>query len=260
MRSTASRTASGTRCGVVLRFAIAKVSHIVAPIQVPIHLNPQAELAQRVLLPGDPHRALAIAQALLDSPRMFNTRRGLWGYSGRAPDGELLTVQATGMGGPSAAIVIEELIALGASTLIRVGTCGALDGDLSLGQVVAVVEAISADGTSGMLSPDSRRLEPDGGITDALLAGGATGVSAVSTDLFYDPDPARADGYRATGAQVIEMECATLFALAPRLGARAACVRGVSDLLLGERRRIEDEPLEALGVRLGEAGLAALLS
>ena len=72
----------------------------------PNHLRPGAELAERVLLPGDPGRALAVAQALLDQPpRMFNHARGLWGYTGTAPDGEPLTVQATGMGGPSAAIV-----------------------------------------------------------------------------------------------------------------------------------------------------------
>ena len=79
-----------------------------------------------MLLPGDPHRALAVAQAVLDEPLMFNHARGLWGYTGTAPDGEPLTVQSTGMGGPSAAIVIEELIDLGARTLVRIGTCGAL--------------------------------------------------------------------------------------------------------------------------------------
>src|SRR5436190_17542426 len=92
----------------------------------PIHLKPATELAERVLLPGDPHRALTVAQALTEQPKMFNHHRGLWGYTGVGRDGELLTIQATGMGGPSAAIVIEELVALGAKTLVRIGTCGAL--------------------------------------------------------------------------------------------------------------------------------------
>ncbi len=90
-----------------------------------------------MLLPGDPHRALAVAQHLLDGPRMFNHTRGLWGYTGIAADGEPLTVQATGMGGPSAAIVSEELIALGARRLVRIGTCGALVDELELGDLVA---------------------------------------------------------------------------------------------------------------------------
>ena len=92
----------------------------------PIHLHPTAPLAERVLLPGDPGRALALAQALLVEPRMFNHNRGLWGYTGAAPDGEPLTIQSTGIGGPSAAIVLSELIALGVQRAIRVGTCGAL--------------------------------------------------------------------------------------------------------------------------------------
>ena len=87
----------------------------------PIHLQPTAPLAERVLLPGDPGRALALAQSLLVDPLMFNHNRGLWGYTGAAPDGELLTIQATGMGGPSAAIVLSELIELGARRAIRVG-------------------------------------------------------------------------------------------------------------------------------------------
>src|SRR3954452_18780477 len=117
----------------------------------PIHLNPATEVAERVLLPGDPQRALAVSQALLEGPRMMNARRGLWGYTGTAPDGGLVTVQSTGMGGPSAAIVAEELIGLGARVLVRIGTCGALSGDLSLGELVAVDAALAADGTSRAL-------------------------------------------------------------------------------------------------------------
>src|SRR5438105_12768326 len=107
-----------------------------------IHLKPATDLAERVLLPGDPHRALAVAQALMEQPKMFNHHRGLWGYTGTARDGELLTIQATGMGGPSAAIVIEELIALGARTLIRIGTCGALVDGFAIGDVLRVDTAV----------------------------------------------------------------------------------------------------------------------
>jgi purine-nucleoside phosphorylase len=74
-----------------------------------IHLRPTAPLARRVLLPGDPGRALLLAQELLDAPRMFNHNRGLWGYTGDAADGEPLSIQSTGMGGPSSAIVSAEL-------------------------------------------------------------------------------------------------------------------------------------------------------
>src|SRR5258708_20910559 len=114
----------------------------------PIHLRPTAALAERVLLPGDPGRALALAQFLLESPLMFNHHRGLWGYTGTAADGEPLTVQSTGMGGPSAAIVLHALISLGVTRAIRVGTCGALDPALGLGDLVVAREATAADGTS----------------------------------------------------------------------------------------------------------------
>ncbi|HVR05563.1 MAG TPA: hypothetical protein VMS02_05935, partial [Solirubrobacteraceae bacterium] len=123
----------------------------------PIHLRPTAPLAERVLLPGDPGRALALAQALIEQPRMFNHHRGLWGYTGPArADGKPLTVQSTGMGGPSAAIVLHELIALGARRAIRVGTCGALAPGLALGDLVLAEQAIAADGTSAALGAAER--------------------------------------------------------------------------------------------------------
>lgn len=222
----------------------------------PIHLRPATDLAPRVLLPGDPHRALAVAQAILEAPLMFNHARGLWGYTGRARDGEPLTIQATGMGGPSAAIVIEELIALGARQLIRIGTCGALIEDLGIGELVAAEEVLAGDGTSTALGAGDR-LRPDAGLTSALTEAGARTATVVSTDLFYDtrsePD------WSAAGADVIEMEAATLLALADRHGVAAAVLLGVTDQLAGEsRRRIEREELEALGVRLGEVAWEAL--
>lgn len=205
-----------------------------------IHLKQQTELAPRVLLPGDPHRALAIAQALLDKPLMFNHHRGLWGYTGTAPDGEPLTIQSTGMGGPSTAIVVEELIRLGAEVLVRTGTCGAFGGGFELGEIVVVEAAIPADGASRALGADGL-VEPDAGLLAA--AGAMRRVTARSTDLFY--------GDEGEGGDVVEMETAALFQLARLHGARAACVLGVSDVA-GER--IEEEQLEDLGVRLGEAG------
>ena len=229
------------------------------PPPTTIHLSPAAELAERVLLPGDPHRALAMAQALLDSPRMFNARRGLWGYTGAAPDGEPLTIQSTGMGGPSAAIVVEELVQLGARTLVRTGTCGALADGLDLGELVTAGRALAGDGSSRALGAGDA-VEADAGLTRALLAaGGGREVTAVSTDLFYDPSPERAEAWRQAGAAVVEMEAAAVLTVAGRLGARAACVLLVTDVLAGGgRERLDHEAIEARGVRLGEVALSAL--
>jgi uridine phosphorylase len=223
-----------------------------------LHLRPAAPLAERVLLPGDPHRALAVAQTVLDRPKMFNHSRGLWGYSGTADDGKPLTVQATGMGGPSAAIVAEELIDLGARTLLRIGTCGALREGFELGQLVAAEGVIGADGTSAALGA-TRQLEPDEDLTGALVDGGARPVTVLTTDLFYDPRSDAPAGWLAEGADVVEMEAAALLAVAARRGVAAAAVLGVTDLLAtGERKRIASGEWEPLGLALGEAGWAAL--
>jgi purine-nucleoside phosphorylase len=237
------------------------VSHIVrrALDTQPIHIKPAAELAERVLLPGDPHRALAVAQALLDQPKMFNHHRGLWGYTGAARDGELLTVQATGMGGPSAAIVIEELIQLGAGTFIRIGTCGALTDDFEICDVVAADRALAADGASAALGADGL-VAPDPELAAALReACGGRAVTAVSSDLFYDAREGIEREWVERGAAVVEMEAATLFRLAELRGARAGCVLGVSDIVGRERSRIGHEQLADLGVRLGEVAFEGLV-
>jgi DeoD family purine-nucleoside phosphorylase len=227
---------------------------------VPIHIKPTAELAPRVLLPGDPGRALLLAQTVLSEPAMFNHHRGLWGYTGRAADGRWLTVQSTGMGGPSAAIVVAELADLGASQFLRVGTCGALAATLSLGDFVVVTEALAADGTSRALGA-GERVFPDSGLTGSLQTLQAPDLVAgpvVSTDLFYDGPEGEEEAWLAAGALAVEMESAALFALAARRGVQAASLLLVSDLLVPRRIRIDPGVLEAGERRLGELAVQAL--
>jgi DeoD family purine-nucleoside phosphorylase len=235
------------------------------PFAETIHLKPAAELAERVLLPGDPQRALMVAQSVLASPRMFNHNRGLWGYTGEAADGRQLTVQSTGMGGPSAAVVVEELLDLGARTLIRIGTCGALSSDLALGDLLVATTALAADGASVALGA-SGRVAADEGVTEALLEagrprGGARPAVVASTDLFYDERSGMAAAWRADGAVAVEMEAATVLRVAERRGAAAGCLLAVTDLL-GDGRdgrvRIDRERLDSAGIRLGEVAAAAL--
>ena len=90
---------------------------------MPARLRPTAPIAADAILVGDPGRALMLAQALLEQPKMSNHARGLWGYTGRTPDGPTLSIQATGMGGPSAALVLADLAELGVRRAVRVGTC-----------------------------------------------------------------------------------------------------------------------------------------
>jgi uridine phosphorylase len=191
---------------------------------------------------------------------MFNHNRGLWGYTGMAPDGGPLTIQSTGMGGPSAAIVIAELIDLGGDRLLRVGTCGALARDLALGDLLIVTRAMAEDGTSRALGADGL-LAPDPTLLERLrFAAGdrAREATVVSADLFYDGAEGQEAGWRDAGAEAVEMETATLFALAARRQVQAASLLVVSDLLLPTRRRIDAADLGEAEDRLGRAGLDAL--
>jgi DeoD family purine-nucleoside phosphorylase len=223
-----------------------------------IHLHPTAPLAERVLLPGDPGRALSLAQALLHEPRMFNHHRGLWGYTGTAADEEPLTIQSTGMGGPSAAIVITELANLGARRLIRTGTCGALHPDLQLGDIILAREAMANDGTSQALGATSRTT-PHRELTDAIAATTETLHQGpiVSTDLFYD-NTGQEHHWASQGALAIEMETATLFTLGAKLGLQAASLLIVTDLILPARHRITTDALTKAEIRLGQIATTAL--
>jgi uridine phosphorylase len=235
---------------------------------MPLHLRPSAPYAPDALLPGDPGRALALAQQLLTEPKMSNHARGLWGYTGETPEGRPLSIQSTGMGGPSAAIVLQELAELGVRRVVRVGTCGAVDPELEHGELVVARDALAEDGASRALGA-GETVEPDPELTAALSAGlppRATPSRIVTTDLFYDgepdhggPPPARADAWRRRGAVVVEMEAATLFTLGERLDIATGCVLVVSDTFgEGVRRRIEDDDLAEAAERMGALAAAAL--
>jgi len=229
---------------------------------MPIHIHPTAPLAPRALLPGDPGRALMLAQHLTSAPKMFNHNRGLWGYTGIAADGEPLTIQSTGMGGPSAAIVLHELCDLGLEQAIRVGSCGALADDLALGDLVVADAALAFDGTSRALGAGAR-VAADAGIVEALCAAAGAGarVGVVATsDLFYDPDSARARAWVRKGAIAVEMEAAALLRVAELRGVRAGCLLAVTDVFGagGDRHRLDDEAIVRAGEGLGEVAAAAL--
>src|SRR3954454_11684239 len=112
---------------------------------MPARLRPTAPISANAILVGDPGRALLLAQELLEQPKMSNHARGLWGYSGLTPAGRGLTIQATGMGGPSASVVLGDLAELGVKRAIRIGTCASVGG-LELGELMVVSEAHAPGG------------------------------------------------------------------------------------------------------------------
>jgi len=225
---------------------------------MPIHLRADpGDYAPAVLLPGDPLRARRVAEEFLDDARQVNGERGLLGYTG-THDGVPVSVQATGMGAPSAAIVIEELIQLGADRLIRIGTCGGLQPQLALGDLVIALSAVPADGTALRYtggeahSPTAHFGLTHGAIHAAKGFGVRPHVGAIATsDTFYDPDPERHLRWAARGVLAVEMEAAVLFTIGAIRGVRTACILTVSDLVGG------DEPVRIADDALAE-GVAAM--
>lgn len=133
-----------------------------------------------MLAPGDPARALRLASALLDKPLMLNHARGLWGYSGTTEDGVPLTIQSTGLGGPSAAAVVDDLALLGARRIIRVGSCRS--DSLPDGAIVGVGVAGVPEVTPGVEVTDLTTV-------GFLAAAAAAGVPAAAV-LVVGRDPA----------------------------------------------------------------------
>lgn len=224
---------------------------------MPTHLRPTADIAADAILTGDPKRAMEIATGLFDKPLMSNLSRGLWGYHGRLDTGRELTVQSAGLGGPSTAIVLEELASLGVRRAIRVGTCTALVPELTAGELLVVEAAIPADGTSSSLVAEPVA-GPDPRLTAALraAAGGRSGVVA-SSDLHYDPQAAeRRTGWRTSGAVAVDLSTATVFALGARLGVHVACALVVAENDAGER--LGDGAVDARSAVLAQAAAAAL--
>jgi purine-nucleoside phosphorylase len=225
---------------------------------MPARLRPTAPTAADAILVGDPGRALMLAQELLQQPKMSNHARGLWGYVGETAEGHPLTIQSTGMGGPSASVVLADLAELGVRRAIRIGTCTSL-GDLELGDLVVVTEAFPEPGGSQQTTGDQEEprqpvVEPDAVLTHRLLQAldEATGVIAVSLDVLHRP------GQEAPPAsEVADMQTAALFATASEFEVVVAALLIVSQASDGDH--ISDEDLEAAAKRAG-AGAAGLLS
>jgi DeoD family purine-nucleoside phosphorylase len=220
-----------------------------------IHLRAEeGDYAPLVLLPGDPNRARRIAERFDEgSARQVNDHRGLLGFTGTYR-GTPVSVQTSGMGTPSISIVVEELLRLGARSLIRVGTCGGIAAGLKTGDLVIATGACPVDGaTRTYLHGEAYAPVADFELTRALVDAASnegvdvrTGLVA-SVDVFYNPDDDYARRWRERGVLAFEMEASALFFLAARSGVRAACALTVSDVLSEEVTTEESYlPLEEL--------------
>jgi uridine phosphorylase len=222
---------------------------------MPAYLRPSDAIHADALLPGDPARAMALAQELLEQPKMSNHSRGLWGYSGRTPGGAELTIQSTGIGGPSAAVVLGELAELGVRRAVRVGTCRALDPGLELGDLLAASEAAGADAATGGLRVEDP-VAPDpalGTAVESALAEAGGRAARIASTGFDDPE-------REWPGEVaaVDLTTAPLLAIGHRLGLAAAALLVVAETGAGEQ--IDDERLAEASLRAGRAAVAALSS
>ncbi len=221
---------------------------------MPRWLRPTAATATEAILVGDPGRALLLAQELLEEPKMSNHARGLWGYSGQTPAGDALTIQATGIGGPSAALVLDDLAELGVRRVVRVGTCVGSE-DCSLGEMVLVSSAIAAGGSATSLGiAVGETVAPDADLTERVrraLDGDGRAASIASVDSHPDQRALR------SGVAAADMQTAPLLAGARSLGIAAAAVLIVTEKAGGDTC-LEKEALEVAEKRAGRAASTAV--
>lgn len=229
---------------------------------MPVRLSPILEPAADVILVGDPRRAFALGQALTVQPRMSHLSRGLWGYSGETGGGHPLTVQSTGIGGPSAAVVIGDLAELGVKRMVRLGTCVAtapvcdadepVEGLPRPGDSFLISRAHSGDGTSRSLAGGSGSVLPDPTLTRSLseVAGPA---EVFSHDLVSRLDRSPT----ASGpAPLRDLQTAATFAAADSLGVAAAAVLVVVGGPSGTR--LDEPALERIFEPIGGSVAAVL--
>jgi uridine phosphorylase len=207
------------------------------------------DVGEYVFLPGDPERVSLIAAHLDDASHVVSNRE-FTTWTGSL-DGTQVSVTSTGIGAPSTAIAVEELCNVGAHTLIRLGSAGAISAELQLGHVVIAQAAVREDGTSALYAPENVPAVADFDITTALRDGAAaaghhchTGT-VLSSDAFYpDEDPDRMPlgsllrdrlvAYHRCGVLAVEMESSALFLVAQIRRARAGTILGVVNTVGGE--------------------------
>ncbi len=213
-----------------------------------IHIGAKEnEIAETVLLPGDPLRAKYIAETFLDNPVCYNEVRNMFGYTGTYK-GKRVSVQGTGMGVPSISIYVNELMAsYNVQKLIRVGTCGAIQKDVKVRDVILAMTS-STDSNMNKLLFDGIDYAPTADF-DLLKKAYDTGVqkglnlkvgNVFTADQFYN-DKANHELWAKYGILAVEMETTALYTLAAKYGRQALSILTVSDhILTGEETTAEE--------------------
>lgn len=194
------------------------------------------QIADTILLPGDPLRAKFIAETYIEDPICYNEVRGMYGYTGMYK-GKRISVQGTGMGVPSISIYVNELIRdYGVKTLMRVGSCGSIQESIKLRDIIFALGACT-DSAMNRNRFGGRDFSPTADfelLRAAVAAAEEKQLSyhvgnAFTTDLFYHDDPDYWKDWASYGVLAIEMETTALYTLAAKYGARALSILTVSD-------------------------------
>lgn len=220
-----------------------------------IHIGAKpGEIAETVLLPGDPYRAKWAAETFLTDVTCVNEVRGMLGFTGMW-NGNRVTIHGSGMGMPSLSIYVNELIKdYGAKTLIRIGSCGAMQKKIAVRDVILAMTATTLSTPSrGIFKEMNFAPCADYGLLRAAAdaaanKGSATHVGGIySSDVFYDERPDLNEQMIRHGILGVEMEAAELYNLAARHGCRALAVLTVSDHLLTHEALPSDQREKSFG-------------
>jgi len=209
------------------------------------------DVAKYVLLSGDPKRVEKIA-SYFDEARKVAEYRGYVTYSGKV-DGIGISTSSTGIGCPSAAIVVEELAKIGAETFIRVGTTGALQPDIEMGDIIIATAAVRADGTTKSYLPIEYPAVANFDVVSALLQASRKMKKEVhlgivlTSDAYYGENTEAIRRFSEANVLSIEMECSAIFTLAGLKGLRSGAILAVDSNIIRGIRKGEFEPGEKTG-------------
>lgn len=213
------------------------------------HINAKEnDIAKTVLLPGDPLRAKFIAETFLENVKCYNEVRGMYGFTGTYK-GREVSIQGTGMGIPSISIYANELIeSYGVKNLIRIGTCGSIQENVNIKDVIIAMSA-STDSNVNNLRFNGMNFAPTASfelLNKAYKKSEELGVkthvgNVVTSDLFYHDDPDNYKIWSKFGSLALEMETAGLYTLAAKYGVNALALLTVSDNILTHEETTSEE-------------------
>jgi purine-nucleoside phosphorylase len=224
------------------------------------------EIAEFVLLPGDPLRAQFIAENLLTGAELYNSVRNMFGYTGFYR-GRRVSVQGTGMGTPSISIYVNELFRdFDVKRAIRIGTAGSIQAHIKLRDLVIAMSACTDSGAN-RIRFGGRDYAPTASfklLKTAYESAAAKGWQpfvgpVISSDMFYKEDPDEWKLWAKFGCLAVEMECAELYTLAARYGREALAILTISDSLVS-REETSPEERQTTFTRMMEVALETLIS